>query len=56
MWFGDKEWWDHCRAPIPGPTRLADLNRVQGAIPYTGTLYLIFFKAELVPVDIAHIL
>ena len=40
-----------CHTPIPGPTRLADPNRVRGARPYTGTLYLIFFsKAELVPV------
>ena len=47
----------HCHAPIPGPTRVADLNRVRGARPYTRTLYLIFFfKDELVPVDMAHIL
>ena len=40
-----------CHTPIPGPTRLVDPNRVRGARPYTGTLYLIFFfKAELVPV------
>ena len=32
-----------CHTPIPGPTRLADPNRVRGAIPCTGTLYLIFF-------------
>ena len=32
-----------CHTPIPGPTRLADPNRVRGAIPYTGTLYLNFF-------------
>ena len=32
-----------CHTLIPGPTRLADPNRVQGARPYTGTLYLIFF-------------
>ena len=32
-----------CHAPIPGPTRLADPNRVRGARPYIGTLYLIFF-------------
>ena len=32
-----------CHTPIPGPTRLADPNRVRGARPYTGTLYLIFF-------------
>ena len=29
---------------IPGPTRLADPNRVRGARPYTGNLYLIFFQ------------
>ena len=32
-----------CHTRIPGPTRLADPNRVRGARPYTGTLYLIFF-------------
>ena len=32
-----------CHAPIPDPTQLADLNRVQGARLRTGTLYLIFF-------------
>ena len=32
-----------CHAPIPGPTRLADQNRVRGARLRTGTLYLIFF-------------
>ena len=32
-----------CHTPIPGPTRLADTNRVRGARPYNGTLYLIFF-------------
>ena len=46
-----------CHTPIPGPTRLADPNRVRGARPYTGTLYLIFFsKAELILVGMAHIL
>ena len=30
-------------APNPGPTRLADTNRVQGARLRTRTLYLIFF-------------
>ena len=29
--------------PFPGPTRLADPNRVRGARPYTGTLYLMIF-------------
>ena len=43
--------------PIPGPTRLADPNRVLGAGLRTRTLYLIFFfKVELVPVGMAHIL
>ena len=32
-----------CHASIPCPTRLADLNRVQGARLRTGTLYLNFF-------------
>ena len=32
-----------CHIPIPGSTRLADLNRVRGARLRTGTLYLIFF-------------
>ena len=32
-----------CHTLIPGPTRLADPNRVRGARPYTGTLYLFFF-------------
>ena len=46
-----------CHDPIPGPTRLADPNRFQGARPYTGTLYLFFFfKAELAPVGMAYIL
>ena len=31
-----------CHTPIPGPTRLADPNRVRGARPCIGTLYLIF--------------
>ena len=46
-----------CHTPIPGLTQLEDPNRVRGARTYTGTLYLIFFfKAELVPVGMAHIL
>ena len=32
-----------CHTPIPGPTRLANPNRFQGARPDTGTLYLFFF-------------
>ena len=32
-----------CHASIPGPTRLADSNRVRGARVKTGTLYLKFF-------------
>ena len=31
-----------CHTPIPGLTRLADPNRIRGARPYTGTLYLLF--------------
>ena len=47
-----------CHTPILGPTRLADPNRFWGARTYTGTLCLIFFffKVELVPVGMAHIL
>ena len=43
--------------PIPGLTRLANLNQVRGARPYTGTLYLFFFFliAELIPVGIQTI-
>ena len=40
-----------CHAPNPGPTRLANPNRFQGAKPYAGTPYLfiyLFFKAELI--------
>ena len=46
-----------CHARIPGPTRLANSNRVRGARPYTGTFYLFFFflKAELLPVGIQTI-
>ena len=44
-----------CQAPIPSLTRLADLNRFQGAKPYIGTLYLFFFRAELIPVGIQTI-
>ena len=32
-----------CHTPIPGPTRLTDPNRIQGARLYTGTLYFFFF-------------
>ena len=32
-----------CHTPIPGPTRMADPNRVRGVRLYTGTLYLFFF-------------
>ena len=49
-----EEW---CHTPNPGPTRLADPNRVRNARPDTGTLYLIFFFLnELVPVGMTHIL
>ena len=45
-----------CHASIPSPTQFANPNRVRGARPYTGTLYLFFFlKAELVPVGIRTI-
>ena len=33
-----------CHTPIPGPTRMDDLNWVQGVRLYTGTLYLFFFS------------
>ena len=33
----------YCHTPIPGPTRLADPNRIRGARLRTGTLYLVFF-------------
>ena len=47
----------YCHTPNLGSTRLADPNRVRGARLRTGTLYLIFFfKTELVPVGMAHIL
>ena len=39
------EW--SCHTPIPGPTRLAEPNRVRGARLRTGTLYLIFFFLKL---------
>ena len=46
-----------CHAPNPGPTRSADPNRVRGTRLRTGTLYLIFFfKSQLAPVGMAHIL
>ena len=32
-----------CHAPIPGPTRMTDPNRVRDVRPNTGTLNLIFF-------------
>ena len=32
----------HCDTLIPGPTRLADPNRVRSARPYTETLYLLY--------------
>ena len=45
-----------CHTPIPGPTRMADLNQVRGARLYTGTLIDLFFlRAELVPVGIQTI-
>ena len=41
-----------CHAPDPGPTRLANPNRFQGAKPYAGTPYFFtfFFKAEIISV------
>ena len=35
--------WVMCHTPIPGPTRLANPNRVPGRETIYGTLYLIFF-------------
>ena len=47
---------DICHTSIPGPTQMADLNRVRGARLYTRTLIgLFFFRAELVPVGIQTI-
>ena len=44
-----------CHAPNPGPTRLADPNRVRGARLKTGTLFF-FFQNQPVPMGMAHIL
>ena len=41
--------YNPCHTPIPGPTRLADPNRVRSARLRTGTLYLIFFLKFLKP-------
>ena len=47
---------DSCHTPIPDPTRIADLNQVQGVRLYTGTLIdRLFLIAELVPVVIQTI-
>ena len=52
---GFDTWMLVYHAPNPGPTRLADPNRVRDARPNTRTLYLIFFfKTELIPVGMAH--
>ena len=37
-----------CHTPDPGPTRLANPNRFQGAKPYAGTPFFFFFKAKLI--------
>ena len=34
-----------CHAPDPGPTRLVNPNRFQGAKPYAGTPYFFFFQS-----------
>ena len=47
-----------CHASVPGPTRLADPNRVRGARPYTGTLYLLYqtwLCPSLITVSTYHI-
>ena len=31
-------WWSSCHAPIPGPTRMTNPNRVRDAIPCIGLL------------------
>ena len=36
-----------CHAPDPGPTRLVNPNRFQGAKPYVGTPYFFFSKLNL---------
>ena len=48
----------NCHAPNPGPTRLADPNRFPGReTKYWDSLPdFFFFKTELVPVGMAHIL
>ena len=45
-WGGIVDTYGTCHTPIPGPTRLVDPNRVQGARPSTGTLYLFFFFSQ----------
>ena len=46
-----------CHAPILGPTRLADPNRVPGRETQDwDSLPDFFFKTDLVPVGMAHIL
>ena len=48
---------DSCHAPNPGPTRLADPNRFPGRETQDwDSLPDFFFKTELVPVGMAHIL
>ena len=44
-----------CHAPIHGPTRLENQNRLRGTKPYTGTFYPFFFIIELIPVGIQTI-
>ena len=48
----------HCHAPIPSPTRLADPNRFPGReTKYWDSLPdFFFFKSQLAPVGMAHIL
>ena len=48
-----------CHAPIPGPTRLVDPNRFSGSETQDWDSlpdYFFFFKTDLVPVGMAHIL
>ena len=44
-----------CHTPIPGPTRLADPNRVRGARPYTWDSLPVFFKKKIQNQNIIYI-
>ena len=42
-YLNEQKSYHFCHAPDPGPTRLANPNRFQGAKPYTGTPYFILY-------------